>query len=73
MGAFDDYFRRNYRLEVFNQCQDFIKELSQIRNILSYISANQNEATLDSLLSKSVSYIKTLLELNCTACHKGPE
>ena len=64
MGAFEDYFKTNYRLEVFNQCQDFIKELSQIRNILSYMSANQSETTLDSLLSKSVSYIKTLLELN---------
>lgn len=64
MAAFDNYFRSNYRLEVFNQCQDFIKDLAQTRNILSYISANQSESTLDSLLSKSVSYLKTLLELN---------
>ena len=66
MGSFDDYIRRNYPLGVFNQCQDFIKDLQQTRNSISYLSANQNESILDSLLSKCVTYIKTLLELNTT-------
>ena len=66
MASFDDYIRRNYPLGVFNQCQDFIKDLQQTRNSISYLSANQNESILDSLLSKCVTYIKTLLELNTT-------
>ena len=66
MSAFDDYIRRNYPLGVFNQCQDFIRDLNQTRNTVCYLSPNQNESTLDSLLSKCVIYIKTLLELNTT-------
>ena len=66
MGSFDDYIRRHYPLGVFNQCQNFIKDLQQTRNSISYLSANQNESILDSLLSKCVTYIKTLLELNTT-------
>lgn len=66
MSAFDDYIRRNYPLGVFNQCQDFIKDLNQTRNMVCYLSPNQNESILDSLLSKCVTYIKTLLELNTT-------
>ena len=65
MESFDNYIRRNYPLEVFNQCQNFITDLTQTRNSLSYMSiTNQSESIIDSLLSKSVSYIKTLLELN---------
>ena len=66
MSAFDDYIRRNYPLGVFNQCQDFIRDLNQTRNTVCYLSPNQNESILDSLLSKCVIYIKTLLELNTT-------
>ena len=66
MSAFDDYIRRNYPLAVFNQCQDFIRDLNQTRNTVCYLSPNQNESILDSLLSKCVIYIKTLLELNTT-------
>ena len=66
MSAFDNYIRRNYPLEVFNQCQDFIRDLNQTRNTVCYLSPNQNESILDSLLSKCVIYIKTLLELNTT-------
>ena len=67
MGSFDRYIRVNYPLEVFNQCQGFIKDLTQARNLIGYMSLNQSEAQMDSLLSKSVSYIKTLLELNSVA------
>jgi len=67
MGSFDRYIRSNYPLEVFNQCQGFIKDLTQTRNLVGYMSANQNETQIDSLLAKSVSYIKTLLELNSVA------
>ena len=66
MSAFDNYIRRNYPLGVFNQCQDFIRDLNQTRNTVCYLSPNQNESILDSLLSKCVIYIKTLLELNTT-------
>ena len=65
--AFDKYIRCNYPLEVFNQCQGFIKDLSQTRNLIGYMSVNQSESQIDNLLSKSVSYIKTLLELNSVA------
>ena len=64
MESFDNYIRRNYPLDVFNQCQNFINDLSQTRNSLSYLSTGQSESIIDSLLSKCVSYIKTLLELN---------
>ena len=64
MRAFDSYIRCNYPLEVFNKCQGFIKEITQTRNLIGYMSANQGEDQINSLLSKSVSYIKTLLELN---------
>ena len=66
MSSFDNYIRKNYPLGVFNQCQDFIRDLSQLRNSISYLSGNQSESILDSLLSKCVTYIKTLLELNTT-------
>ena len=66
MSAFEEYIRRNYPSGVFNQCQDFIRDLNQTRNTVCYLSPNQNESTLDSLLSKCVIYIKTLLELNTT-------
>ena len=62
--AFDTYIRSNYPLEVFNQCQPFIKDLAQTRNLIGYLSINQSEAQFDALISKCVSYIKTLLELN---------
>ena len=65
--AFNDFIRRNYNQMVFNECQPFIRELSQTRNMLSYLSANQSESMLDSLLSTSVIYIKTLKELNSVA------
>ncbi len=61
MESFDNYIRRNYPLDVFNQCQNFINDLSQTRNSLSYLSTGQSESIIDSLLSKCVSYIKTLL------------
>ena len=64
MASFENYIRRNYPLEVFNQCQDFIKELAQTRNTISYLTCNTSESIIDSNLSKCVSYIKTLLELN---------
>jgi hypothetical protein len=64
MNSFDNYIRRNYPLDVFNQCKGFINDLSQTRNSISYLSANTTESMIDSLLSKCVSYIKTLLELN---------
>ena len=64
MASFDNYIRRFYPLEVFNQCQNFIKDLTQTRNSVGYLAANQSEGYIDSLLSKCVSYIKTLLELN---------
>ena len=64
MNSFDNYIRRNYPLDVFNQCKGFINDLSQTRNTISYLSANTTESMIDSLLSKCVSYIKTLLELN---------
>ena len=64
MNSFDSYIRRNYPLDVFNQCKGFINDLSQTRNSISYLSANTTESMIDSLLSKCVSYIKTLLELN---------
>ena len=67
MGSFDHYIRVNYPLEVFNQCQGFIRDLTQTRNLIRYMSVNQTEPQIDSLLSKSVSYIKTLLELNQVA------
>ena len=67
MGSFEYYIRVNYPLEVFNQCQGFIKDLAQARNLIGYMSLNQSEAQMDSLLSKCVSYIKTLLELNSVA------
>ena len=67
MRSFDYYIRTNYPLDVFNQCQGFIKDLTQTRNLIGYMSANQSESQIDSLLSKSVSYIKTLLELNSVA------
>ena len=67
MGSFDRYIRVNYPLEVFNQCQGFIRDLTQTRNLIGYMSVNQTEPQIDSLLSKSVSYIKTLLELNQVA------
>ena len=66
-GSFERYIRVNYPLDVFNQCQGFIKDLTQARNLIGYMSLNQSEAQMDSLLSKSVSYIKTLLELNSVA------
>ena len=64
MASFDNYIRRYYSLDVFNQCQDFIKDLTQTRNSIGYLATNQSESYIDSLLSKCVSYIKTLLELN---------
>ena len=64
MESFDNYIRRYYPLDVFNQCQNFIKDLTQTRNSIGYLAANQSESIIDSLLSKCVSYIKTLLELN---------
>lgn len=67
MASFDDYIRRNYPYEVFNKCQNFINDLTQTRNILSYLTANQPETYLDNILAKSCSYIKTLLELNTLA------
>ena len=67
MNSFDRYIRANYPLDVFNKCQGFIKDLTQTRNLIGYMSANQNESQIDSLLSKCVSYIKTLLELNSVA------
>ena len=66
MASFDEYIRKNYPLGVVNQCQDFIRDLSQLRNSISYLSINQSESILDSLLSKCTTYIKTLLELNTT-------
>ena len=65
--SFDYYIRTNYHLEVFNQCQPFIKDLSQTRNLIGYLSINQSESQIDSTISKCVSYIKTLLELNSVA------
>ena len=65
--SFDYYIRTNYPLEVFNQCQPFIKDLSQTRNLIGYLSINQSESQIDSTISKCVSYIKTLLELNSVA------
>ena len=65
--AFDTYIRSNYPLEVFNQCQPFIKDLAQTRNLIGYLSINQSESQFDALISKCVSYIKTLLELNTVA------
>ena len=67
MNSFDRYIRSNYPLDVFNKCKGFIQDLSQTRNIIGYMSANQSESQIDNLLSKSVSYIKTLLELNSVA------
>ena len=67
MNSFDRYIRSNYPLAVFNQCQGFIKDLTQTRNLIGYMSANQSESQIDSLLPKCVSYIKTLLELNSVA------
>ena len=64
MASFDNYIRRFYPLDVFNQCQNFIKDLTQTRNSIGYLAANQSESYIDSLLSKCVTYIKTLLELN---------
>ena len=66
VASFDDYIRRYYPLEVFNQCQNFIKDLQQTRNCISYLAGNQSDSILDSLLSKCETYIKTLLELNTT-------
>ena len=65
--AFDSYIRTNYPLEIFNQCQPFIKDLAQTRNLIGYLSINQSESQMDALIAKSVSYIKTLLELNSVA------
>ena len=65
--SFDYYIRTNYPLEVFNQCQPFIKDLSQTRNLIGYLSINQSESQIDSTISKCASYIKTLLELNSVA------
>ena len=65
--AFDSYIRTNYPLEIFNQCQPFIKDLAQTRNLIGYLSINQNECQMDAIIVKSVSYIKTLLELNSVA------
>ena len=67
MSSFDHYIRCNYPLEVFNQCQGFIKDLTQTRNLVGYMSPNQSDSQIDSSLAKSVSYIKTLLELNSVA------
>ena len=67
MNSFDRYIRSNYPLDVFNKCKGFIQDLSQTRNIIGYMSANQSESQIDNLLSKSISYIKTLLELNSVA------
>ena len=66
LASFNDYISRHYPLEVVNRCQDFIKDLNQTRNTICYLSPNPNESLIDSLLSKCVSYIKTLLELNTT-------
>ena len=64
MPSFDNYIRRFYLLDAFNQCMNFIKDLTQTRNSIGYLAAHQSESYIDSLLSKCVTYIKTLLELN---------